>query len=82
MPLPLMKKIHREDNIPMDVLEKLWAQAKAIAASEGQAEHWGLITTIFEKNVKKYKNKHLKEHKKQNESFLHIFQSMSETREE
>ena len=73
MPLPLMKKIHREQNIPMDALEKMWAQAKAIAASEGQAEHWGLITSIFEKKVKEYK-----QHKEnQNEGFLGMFKRMN-----
>jgi hypothetical protein len=61
MPTPELKKIHKEKNIPMDTLEKYWAQAKAIAFSKSP-DNWGLVQSIFLNKVKAH-----------NESFMGYF---------
>jgi len=76
MPTSQLMKIHREQNIPMQELEKMWAQAKAIAASEGNPENWGLIETIFKGKVKKYKS--IKESKTK----TYIVESLDKTLDE
>ena len=71
MPTAEMKKIHKEKHIPIETLEKYWAQAKAIAFSKSP-ENWALVQSIFLNKVKKHEKE---TNETLNDSFLDMFLS-------
>ena len=51
MPNSYIKKLSRENNIPIINLERLWSEAK----KEGK-KNWKIIMTIFQNKLKKHYN--------------------------
>jgi hypothetical protein len=64
MPTAEMKKIHKEKGIPIDALEKMWAQAKHKSPWENGEPNWAIVQTVFKKEIQEYLRKH--SHKNEN----------------
>jgi len=51
MPVPALKSLAKKAGIGMEKAEKLWKQAKSIAADEGRAEDWPYVMGILKKSM-------------------------------
>jgi hypothetical protein len=57
MPTAYIEKLAKEGKGSKSELEKKWAKAKAIAASEGQGDNYAFIVGIFKKMIKEEQEK-------------------------
>ena len=64
MPTAELKKIHKEQGISMETLEKKWAEAKHKAPVINGEPNWAIVQSIFKKLIK---NENYKD------TFLEIF---------
>ena len=51
MPTAEMLKMHKEKGIPLETLEKKWAEAKHKAPKVNGEPNWAIVQTIFKKSV-------------------------------
>lgn len=51
MPTAEMLKIHKEKGIPLETLEKKWAEAKHKAPKVNGEPNWAIVQTIFKKEI-------------------------------
>ncbi len=51
MPTPYIKKIAKSKGMPISKVEKVWEDAKEAAKSEGKADNYGYVTSIFQSMI-------------------------------